>query len=85
MSSEIGYEGGLNLSETKYCNFCGKPLDEWDLQEDFSIHTIVGYGSKYDLTEVHLQLCCKCFDKIADECKISPVVREAHLAMGVYL
>jgi len=36
----------------------------------------VGYGSKYDLSEVNLQLCCDCFDQLADECEISPVVRE---------
>jgi hypothetical protein len=24
-----------------------------------------------------LKLCCECFDKIVDECEISPTVREA--------
>jgi len=64
------------LPEEKFCNHCGKKLDEWDLQEDFNIHKVVGYGSKYDLSEVNLQLCCDCFDQLADECEISPVVRE---------
>jgi hypothetical protein len=72
------------LPETKCCNLCGKPLDEWDLQEDFTIHTTVGYGSKYDLSKVHLQLCCDCFDKIVDSCKISPVIGEVHMGVCYY-
>lgn len=67
------------MSDVKRCNHCGKPLDEWDLQEDFKIHTAVGYGSKYDLSKVELQLCCDCFDKLVDECVISPVVGEVRL------
>lgn len=72
------------MPETKCCNLCGKPLDEWDLQEDFTIHTTVGYGSKYDLSKVHLQFCCDCFDKIVDSCKISPVIGEVHMGVCYY-
>ena len=56
------------------CNCCGKPLDEWDVQEDFHIHTRVGYGSTHDTEEIDLHLCCDCFDKLVDACKVSPVV-----------
>lgn len=55
------------------CNGCGKPLDEWDMQEDFHIHTTVGYGSEHDMEEVDLRLCCNCFDKLVDSCTVSPV------------
>lgn len=65
--------------EVKRCNLCSNPLDEWDLQEDFTIHKFVGYGSRYDLSEVHLQMCCNCFDKIVDSCKINPIIAELEL------
>lgn len=58
------------------CNVCGSKLDFWDLQEDFTIHKRVGYGSVYDLKEVRLQMCCSCFDQIAESCAITPVVKE---------
>lgn len=64
----------MALPGNKRCNICGNPLDEWDLQEDFTIHTVVGYGSKYDLSEVDLRMCCACFDAIVDTCKISPLL-----------
>ena len=41
--------------------------------EDFIIHTLVGYGSKHDGERILLRFCCDCFDKIVDECKISPI------------
>lgn len=64
------------MEEARYCNHCGKLLDEWDLQEDFSIHKIVGYGSIHDGEEIELRLCCDCFDKAVEECELSPIIRE---------
>lgn len=61
------------MSNTKYCNCCARPLDEWDLQQKFAIHTLVGYGSKYDTEKIRLQLCCSCFDNLVDKCAIPPV------------
>jgi len=56
-----------NLSDKRVCNYCGKELDLFDLQEDFSIHRQhIGYN-------VDLQLCCDCFDKIVSECNVSPI------------
>ena len=61
------------------CNMCGKELDVWDLQEnqDYSLHTKIGYGSKHDGDNVNLDLCCDCFDKILDKiiplCKHNPI------------
>lgn len=61
-------------STQQYCNRCGRPLDFWDLQEDFSIHKYeLGYGTKHDGDSVDLQLCCDCFDKLVEECAISPI------------
>jgi len=63
----------------KMCNMCGKPFDTWDLQEDFSVDHMVGYGSKFDESHVSFDLCCECFDKVMEEyiipnCKYSPIV-----------
>ena len=57
------------MSDKRVCNYCGKELDLFDLQEDFSIHRQhIGYGSIHDGDNVDLQLCCDCFDKLVSEC-----------------
>ena len=48
------------------CSMCGKELDEFDLQEDFSFKRYIGYGSRYDMNIFEARLCCDCFDKILD-------------------
>lgn len=50
----------------KCCTMCNKIFDMWDLQEDFSFSRWIGYGSKYDLNKLDIQLCCTCFDKVLD-------------------
>lgn len=63
-----------SMTETKYCNHCGRVLDFWDLQEDLTIHKDnLGYGTQHDGDSVHLQLCCDCFDKLVGECAIDPI------------
>ncbi len=56
---------------------CGKKFDTWDEQENFGIHSIPGYGSKYDGDRIELDLCCECFDKVMDiivpMCQESPI------------
>lgn len=61
------------MQDGKICNRCGRELDFWDVQEDFTIYRHIGYGSVHDGDIVNLHLCCDCFDKIVDECKVSPV------------
>ncbi len=51
------------------CDLCGKELDFWDEQENYSIHKEVGYGSKYDGEVIDLRFCCGCFDKLVDQCR----------------
>lgn len=63
----------MNLQDNKVCNRCGKELDFWDIQEDFTLHSRIGYGSIYDGDGVHLQLCCDCFDKLVEDCKVNPI------------
>lgn len=60
----------------KLCNHCGKELDFFDLQQDFSIHKRVGYGSIYDGDEVDYHLCCECFDKEVGQCRVTPIQEE---------
>ena len=56
-----------------FCNKCGKQFDFWDEQEDYSIHTRIGYGSKYDEEELRLDLCIKCMENLIDGCVINPL------------
>lgn len=56
------------------CNKCGKKLDIWDIQENFSIHGRFGYGTKYDGADYELDLCCDCMEKLIAECVISPIL-----------
>lgn len=58
------------------CNFCGKPLDLYDMNQRLVIHTRLGYGSKYDGETVAFHMCCECFDKLIEICKISPITGE---------
>lgn len=61
--------------KNKYiCNYCGKELDFYDFQGDFTIHKQqIEYGSIHDGDSVHLQLCCDCFDKLVEDCKVNPI------------
>lgn len=66
------------MAKEFYCNKCGKKLDMWDIQEDFSMQRSLGYGSKYDGSDFDIDLCCGCMDELIDEmiekCVISPVI-----------
>lgn len=55
------------------CNICGNKFDFWDEQENYSIYTTIGYGSKYDGEHLKLDICCKCMDNLIDRCGISPI------------
>lgn len=57
----------------RYCNKCGQEMDFWDLQENFSIHTQFGYGTRYDGSKLNLNLCCGCMEQLIKSCVISPV------------
>ena len=69
-------KGGERLSGPRVCSQCGKRLDFFDLQEDFTIHKKIGYGSIHDGEEEDLHLCCDCFDRLLASCKVSPVIKE---------
>lgn len=60
--------------QPRVCNCCGKDMDFFDIQEDFTISRKVGYGSKYDTMIIDLRLCGDCFDKIVDGCSVTPVI-----------
>jgi Fe2+ or Zn2+ uptake regulation protein len=62
------------MSKIVICNKCGKTLGDLDIQENFSIHSQLGYGMKYDGYELELDLCCKCMEQIIEGCQISPIV-----------
>ena len=50
----------------RICSICGKKFDEFDCQENHYIHNYFGYGSKYDLHELEVDLCACCYDNIVD-------------------
>lgn len=58
------------------CNKCGKEFGDTnlDFNSDFSIHTRIGYGSKYDMCGLALDLCSSCMDELIDSCVLSPVI-----------
>ncbi len=70
------YEYLVDFEPTR-CNMCGKLFDGWDYQEKFSFKSYIGYGSKYDLNKMDLNLCCSCFDTVMDfiipQCTIAPL------------
>ena len=55
----------MEQNSGKICSMCGKKFDMWDEQEDFCFVRHIGYGSKYDMMGLYLNLCCDCFDKSA--------------------
>jgi len=55
---------------------CGKSLDFWDENEDFSWVKHLGYGTKYDGGTLDLHLCCECVEKLIEKCAVNPVIYE---------
>lgn len=66
------------MENAMICNVCGKTLDIWDLQEDFTIRRHLGYGTKHDGDRLHIQLCCECMEKLIDQCRVSPIHERKH-------
>lgn len=63
------------MTEDKcYCSRCGKPLNIWDVQEQFNLRRHLGYGTKYDGETLDMKWCCDCMESLIDECKISPII-----------
>lgn len=56
------------------CNICGKPFNEYDEEQDFSIVKRIGYGSVHDGKTLELDICCECMDKLIEKCVESPII-----------
>lgn len=50
----------------KRCTICGKKFDIHDKYADLHFKKEIGYGSVHDGEVFELNLCCKCFDNIAE-------------------
>lgn len=61
------------MKDTCVCNRCGRELDLFDRQQDFTIHKRIGYGSIHDGDMVTLRLCSRCFDDLVGACAIWPI------------
>ena len=69
------------MSVETVCNMCGKPFDVLDRNQNFCFHRPIRYGSRFDMDELDLDLCCDCFDKIMvkyiiPNCKYSPILMD---------
>lgn len=55
------------MAKQVICNVCGKQIDQICAdQAVVSIHSSIGYGSKYDGDTFDLDIYCDCFDKLID-------------------
>ena len=62
------------MPEKVFCNKCGKEMDIFDKQEDFTIcKDRLGYGTKFDGEKLKIRLCCDCMEELIDSCKILPI------------
>lgn len=66
------------MGQTAICNKCGKRLNFWDLQEDFSIIRDLGYGTKYDGERLKMRLCCECMETLIDVCQKTPIISNTY-------
>lgn len=64
------------MRETAFCTLCGKAMDEFDENQNLTIHTRLGYGSVHDGDLVHIRLCCDCIDSLIDDCVLDPFEAE---------
>ena len=48
------------------CDICGKKFTEEDENEGYGIYQECCYGSKYDGSFIHIDMCTECFDKLID-------------------
>lgn len=59
------------------CSMCGNAFNFWDQNQDFRVDRCIGFGSRYDLCRLQLNLCIECFDKVLDwllpQCKLNPL------------
>lgn len=60
------------MDKNTYCNLCGKELNEFDVQENYSLHRHIGYGSEHDGETLDLHICCECMDEIINKCIVDP-------------
>lgn len=61
------------MSRTVICNKCGKKLNASDIEENFSMYKIMGYGTKYDGEVLEMDFCCDCMEKLIDWCDVCPI------------
>ena len=54
------------MKKAKRCTMCGKRFALHDKFADLCFEKQIGYGSVYDSERLQLNLCCECFDRLAD-------------------
>ena len=54
------------MKKKQKCTMCGNKFELHDTFADFHFEKRIGYGSIHDGKILKLNLCCKCFDRLAD-------------------
>lgn len=54
------------MKKIKKCTICGKQFGLYDKYADLCFEKKIGYGSVHDGKTLQINLCCECFDKLAD-------------------
>ena len=54
------------MKRKQKCTVCGKKFDIHDTYADLHFVKQIGYGSIHDGKTFELNLCCRCFDDLAE-------------------
>lgn len=59
------------------CDLCGKIFNLYDEQEKFGLHyNNIGYGSAYDGQDIHIDMCCDCFDNLMADYIVPRLIKQ---------
>lgn len=54
------------MKRKQKCTMCGKNFELHDISADLRFEKQIGYGSVHDGERLKLNLCCECFDRLAN-------------------
>ena len=54
------------MKKKQKCTMCGKKFELHDICADLHFEKQIGYGSIHDGETLKLNLCCECFDRLAE-------------------
>ena len=54
------------MKKRKRCAMCGRKFELHDKFANFNFEKQIGYGSVHDGKTLKINLCCECFDRLAE-------------------